>query len=84
MYAQDNNSLPVWSHNLSPPHQLISQPILIHFWWELYQTDWYPKNQATVETATYGSEFVAVKNYGPEVHLEVYRCPHQFKVLYVW
>ena len=31
MYAQDNNSLPVWSHNLSPPHQLISQPILIHF-----------------------------------------------------
>ena len=37
MYAQDNNSLPVWSHNLSSVHQLISQPILIHFWWELYQ-----------------------------------------------
>ena len=23
--------------------------------------DWYPKKQATVETATYGSEFVAAK-----------------------
>ena len=31
MYAQDNNSLPVWSHNLSSVHQLISQPILVHF-----------------------------------------------------
>ena len=39
MYAQDNNSLPVWSYNLSPPHYLISQPILIHFWWELYHAD---------------------------------------------
>ena len=38
MYAQDNNSLPVWSYNLSLPHQLISHPILIHFWWELYHT----------------------------------------------
>ena len=24
---------------VSPPHQLISQPILIHFWWELYHPD---------------------------------------------
>ena len=37
MYAQDNNSLPVWSHNLSLTNLLISQPILIHFRWELYQ-----------------------------------------------
>ena len=29
--------LPVWSYNLSLTNQLISQPILIHFWWELYQ-----------------------------------------------
>ena len=36
MYTQDNNSLPVWyifCHQLTT----ISQPILIHFWWELYQ-----------------------------------------------
>ena len=37
MYAQDNNPLPVWSHNLSLTNLLISQPILVHFWWELYQ-----------------------------------------------
>ena len=29
--------LPVWSHNLSLTNLLISQPILIHFRWELYQ-----------------------------------------------
>ena len=28
--------LPVWSHNLSSAYQTISQPILNHFWWELY------------------------------------------------
>ena len=28
--------LPVWSHNLSLTNLLISQPILVHFWWELY------------------------------------------------
>ena len=33
--------LPVWSHNLSLHHQLISQPILVHFWWELYQRTLY-------------------------------------------
>ena len=37
MYTQDNNSLPVWSYNLSPAYLLISPPILNHFWWELYQ-----------------------------------------------
>ena len=28
--------LPVWSYNLSLTNLPISQPILIHFWWELY------------------------------------------------
>ena len=55
----------------------ISPSILIHFWWELYQIgkavfavlhflsqtpiDAYAKKQSTVETATYGSEFVATR-----------------------
>ena len=47
-------------------------------------TEWYSKKQATVETATYGSEFVAAQdsnrtNYGPEVHSEVLGSPHLVK-----
>ena len=36
MYAQDNNTLPVWiiCHKLTT----IFPPILSHFWWELYQS----------------------------------------------
>ena len=88
MYAQDNNSLPVWII-LSPAHHHISinsQQFLVrivsthyvdanqhhglatgkavtaalHF---LNQTpiDAYTRRQSTVETATYGSEFVAAR-----------------------
>ena len=39
MYAQDNILCQFGLINLSSVQQLISQPILIHFWWELYQTD---------------------------------------------
>ena len=37
MYAQDNILCQFGLINLSSVQQLISQPILIHFWWELYQ-----------------------------------------------
>ena len=37
MYAQDNILCQFGLINLSSVHQLISQPSLIHFWWELYQ-----------------------------------------------
>ena len=36
MYAQDNILCQFGLINLSSVHQLISQPILVHFWWELY------------------------------------------------
>ena len=36
MYAQDNILCQFGLINLSSVQQLISQPILIHFWWELY------------------------------------------------
>ena len=39
MYAQDNILCQFGPKNLSSVQQLISQPILIHFWWELYQND---------------------------------------------
>ena len=38
MYAQDSILCQFGPRNLSSVQQLISQPILIHFWWELYQT----------------------------------------------
>ena len=38
MYAQDNILCQFGLINLSSVQQLISQPILIHFWWELYHT----------------------------------------------
>ena len=38
MYAQDNILCQFGLINLSSVQQLISQPILIHFWWELYQS----------------------------------------------
>ena len=37
MYAQDNILCQFGLINLSSVHQLISQPILVHFWLELYQ-----------------------------------------------
>ena len=37
MYAQDYILCQFGLINLSSVQQLISQPILIHFWWELYQ-----------------------------------------------
>ena len=39
MYAQDNILCQFGLINLSSVQQLISQPILIHFWWELYQLE---------------------------------------------
>ena len=36
VYAQDNILCQFGLINLSSVQQLISQPILIHFWWELY------------------------------------------------
>ena len=36
MYAQDSILCQFGPRNLSSVQQLISQPILIHFWWELY------------------------------------------------
>ena len=39
MYAQDNILCQFGPINLSSVHQLISQPILIHFWWELYHSN---------------------------------------------
>ena len=41
-------------------------------------TDWYSKKQAAVETATYGSEFVAAKTATEP------KGPHQVKIIYVW
>ena len=38
MYAQDSILCQFGPRNLSSVQQLISQPILIHFWWELYHT----------------------------------------------
>ena len=38
MYAQDNILCQFGLINLSSVQQLISQPILIHFWWELYHS----------------------------------------------
>ena len=37
MYAQNSILCQFGPRNLSSVQQLISQPILIHFWWELYQ-----------------------------------------------
>ena len=37
MYTQDNILCQFGLINLSSVQQPISQPILIHFWWELYQ-----------------------------------------------
>ena len=39
MYAQDNILCQFGLINLSSVQQLISQPILIHFWWELYHSE---------------------------------------------
>ena len=36
MYAQNSILCQFGPRNLSSVQQLISQPILIHFWWELY------------------------------------------------
>ena len=36
MYAQDSILRQFGPRNLSSVQQLISQPILVHFWWELY------------------------------------------------
>ena len=36
MYAQDSILCQFGPRNLSPVQQLISHPILVHFWWELY------------------------------------------------
>ena len=54
MYAQDNNSLPVWSYNLSLTNLLISPSILNHSRWELYQFLLIPtvETQDTMTTAT--------------------------------
>ena len=39
MYTQDSILCQFGPRNLSSVQQLISQPILIHFWWELYHGD---------------------------------------------
>ena len=38
VYAQNSILCQFGPRNLSSVQQLISQPILVHFWWELYQT----------------------------------------------
>ena len=52
-------------------------------------TDLYSKRQATVETATYGSEYVVSRiavdqNCSHQVHPYVPRCSNQKQKLYVW
>ena len=51
MYAQDNILCQFGLINLSSVQQLISQPILIHFWWELYQIAWAFSLSQYVQTA---------------------------------
>ena len=52
-------------------------------------SDWYCKKQATVETATYGSECVATKTATGQIMdmrytLRYLRSPHHIKIIYVW
>ena len=49
--------------------------------------DSYSKRQATVETATYGSEFIASKTATEQIidleaYLEIFRCTYQNKILF--
>ena len=53
--------LPVWSHNLSLTNLLISQQILIQFWWELYQTGWYLSSEKYVKSAVENIEQILQK-----------------------
>ena len=53
--------------------------------------DWYSKKQATLETATYGSEFVAAKRATEQImdirqtlRLEVPWCTHWCQILLIW
>ena len=48
--------------------------------------DWYSKKQATVETATYGSEFVAAKTVTEQTmaDFEVSWGTHWLKILFIW
>ena len=50
--------------------------------------DSYSKRQVTVETATYGSEFVASKTATEQIidlrHTLRYRCTYQNKIIFVW
>ena len=43
--------------------------------------DWYSKKQATVQTATYGSEFV---DHGHQADFEVSWDTHWLKILFIW
>jgi hypothetical protein len=50
--------------------------------------EWYSKKQATVETATYGSEFVAARVCVEQIidlqYITISRCAGQGKELHVW
>ena len=51
--------------------------------------EWYSKKQATVETATYGSEFVAARTCVEQIigfayHVAISRCADPFTQLHVW
>ena len=51
-------------------------------------TDWFSKRQATVEAATYGSEFVAAKTATAHIidlrNTLRYLSPHHEQGIYVW
>ena len=50
VYAQNSILCQFGPRNLSSVQQLISQPILVHFWWELYQGE--SKHQTPSESLT--------------------------------
>ena len=65
MYAQDNILCQFGLINLSSVQQLISQPILIHFWWELYHSTAF----TTIETANEIEEDLWIGDSGASSHL---------------
>ena len=52
-------------------------------------TDWFLKRQATVETTTYSSEFIAVTTATEQTswsseHTKLSSCPHHDQGIYIW
>jgi hypothetical protein len=45
--------------------------------------EWYSKKQATVETATYGSEFVADRRCVDQI-IKIFRRAYQGEKLHIW